>query len=148
MNLIGHVLLPLCSGRAAALILPLALTLACFTNPQPSVLTHTSNLAVRAPESLSIDVLEYTWTFFNFGRHLRITGRVRNNSDQAHQSVTLVLTLMDEKGGIVAKGQTLVFPAYLPPGGEGAFELVNMVTSAGRNLPAGHLLTIARTITQ
>lgn len=135
------------SAPSAVLAAVLALTLACF-NPQPATRTHTSYLAVRAPESLPIDVVEYTWTFFNSGRHIRITGQVRNNSDQAHQSVTLELALVDEKGGVVAKGQTLVFPAYLRPGAEGAFELVGMALSAGRNLPAGRLLTTARTITR
>ena len=133
-------------ARAAALILALAAALACFPNPKPGVLTHTNHWAVRTPESLPIDVVEYTWTFFNQERHIRITGLARNNSNQVHQSVTLNLTLMDEKGEVVAKGQTLIFPAYLRPGGEGTFEMVRMITSTGRNLPAGRLLTTARTI--
>jgi len=135
-------------GRAAvlaALALALALTAACLTGPRPGQ-THTGHWAVRSPESLPIDVVEYAWTFFNSGRHIRLTGRVRNNSDQAHQAVTLELALEDENGRVAAKGQTHVFPAYLPPGGEGAFELVGLVSSAGRNLPAGRLLTTARTL--
>jgi cytochrome c-type biogenesis protein CcmE len=133
-------------GRAAALALALALsfTLAC-ANRQPSTLTHTSQRAVRAPESLPLDVVTYTWTFFNYGRHIRLTGQVRNNSAQAQQSVTLALTLEDERGDAVVKGQTHIFPAYLPPGGEGSFELVGLALSAGRNLPAGRLKTLART---
>jgi len=131
-------------GRAAALA-ALALALACFPNPRPPSPTHTGHWAVRSPESLPLDVVEYTWTFFNSGRHLRLTGRVRNNSDQACQSVTLELSLADEIGKVVAQGQTHVFPAYLPPGAEGTFELVSLVSSAGRNLPAGRLLVTART---
>jgi hypothetical protein len=119
--------------------------MACFPNPQPASPTHTGNWAVRSPESLPLDVVEYTWTFFNYGRHIRLAGRVRNNSDQVHQSVTLELTLTDEKGEVVTQGQTHVFPAYLQPGGEGAFELVSLVSSAGRNLPDGRLVTTART---
>ena len=135
-------------ARAAVLILALAAALACFPKPKPTVLTHTSHWAVRAPESLAIDVVEYTWTFFNKERHIRITGSARNNSGQAYQSVALGLTLTDEKGEVVARGQTLIFPAYLRPGGEGTFEMVNLVTSTGRNLPAGRLLTTARTTAQ
>jgi cytochrome c-type biogenesis protein CcmE len=131
--------------RAAALISALVLISAC-SHSQPEVMTHTSHWAVRAPESLAIDVVGYTWTFFNNGRHIRIVGQVRNNSDQAHQSVTFELTLTDERGDVVARGQTLIFPAYLRPGGEGTFELVSLAASTGRNLPAGRLLTTARTI--
>jgi hypothetical protein len=134
--------------RAAAMALALALPLACLPNPKPAVPTHTGHWAVRSPESLPIDVVEYTWTFFNSGRHVRLTGRIRNNSGQAHQSVSLELTLTDERGKAVAKGQTHVFPAYLPPGSEGEFELVSLASSAGRNLPAGRLLTTARTFSR
>jgi len=124
----------------------LSLILACFfPNPQPDTQTHTSQKALRSPGSLAIDVMEYTWTFFNHSRHLRLVGRVRNNSEQVHQSVTLGLTLMDEKGKMVAQGQTHVYPAYLQPGTEGSFELVAMVISAGQNLSAGHLVTTAQT---
>ncbi|MDR2934737.1 MAG: DUF3426 domain-containing protein [Candidatus Adiutrix sp.] len=135
-------------GRAAALALALALSLACFPNPRPALTTHTGHWAVRSPESLPLDVVEYTWTFFNHGRHIRLSGRVRNNSDQAHQALTLELTLTDERGAVVAHGQTHVFPAFLPPGNEGAFELVGLVSTAGRNLSAGRLLTTARTLPQ
>ena len=134
--------------RAAALLLALAAALACYHNPQPDIMTHTSHWAVRSPGSLPIDVVEYTWTFFNKGRHIRITGQARNNSDQVHQAVTLELTLTDEKGALVAKGQTLIFPAYLRPGATGEFELMSMVTTTGRNLPDGRLLTTARTTAQ
>jgi len=130
----------------AAVLAALALALACLPNPRPASPTHTGHWAVRSPESLPLDVVEYTWTFFNSGRHIRLTGRVRNNSGQAQQSVTLELTLADEIGKVVAKGQTHVFPAYLPPGSEGVFELVGLVSTAGRNLPAGRLLTTARTL--
>jgi len=146
MDRLRPALSPLSLGRAALAALALALALACFPNPRPAVTTHTGHWAVRSPESLPLDVAEYTWTFFNYGRHIRLAGRVRNNSDQAHQSVTLELSLADEFGKVVAKGQTHVFPAYLPPGGEGTFELVSLVSSAGRNLPAGRLLVTARTL--
>jgi len=132
--------------RAAALAALALLVSACFPNPQPANPTHTGHWAVRSPESLPLDVVEYTWTFFNAGRHIRLTGRVRNNSDQAHQAVTLELTLTDEIGKVVAEGQTHVFPAYLPAGSEGSFELVSLVSSAGRNLSAGRLLTSARAL--
>ena len=132
-------------GRAAALVLTAVLALACISNPRPDTLAHTSTWAVRAPESLPIDVLEYTWIFFNHGRHLRLKGQVRNNSDKVHQSVTLGLTLMDEKGEVVAKGQAYVYPAYLRPGSEGSFEMVTMVSTAGRNLKAGRLVVTAQT---
>ena len=145
MNPVQPALLIPRPARAAALILALAAALACFPNPKPTTLTHTSHWAVRTPESLAIDVVEYTWAFFNKERHIRITGLARNNSNQVHQSVTLELALTDEKGEVVAKGQTLIFPAYLRPGGEGTFELMSMVTSTGRNLPAGRLFTTART---
>ena len=146
MNLVRLELLIPRPARIAALLLALAASLACSPYPRPATQTHTSHWAVRSPDSLAIDVVEYTWTFYNNGRHIRITGQVRNNSDQVHQSVTLELTLADERGEAVAKGQTLVFPAYLRPGGIGEFELRSMVTSAGRNLPAGRLLTTARAI--
>ncbi|MDR2725812.1 MAG: DUF3426 domain-containing protein [Candidatus Adiutrix sp.] len=145
MNLIRLVLLTQRPVRAAALFLALAATLACAHNSQPNVLTHTSHWAVRTPDSLAIDVVEYTWAFFNKANHIRITGQVRNNSDQAHQSVTLGLTLTDEKGEVVARGQTFIVPAYLRPGAIGSFELVCMVARTGRNLPEGRLLTTART---
>ena len=135
-------------GRAAALALIAVLTLACFPNPQPDVLTHTGRSAVRTPESLHIDVLEYTWTFFNHARYLRLSGHVRNNSDQAHQAVTLALSLMDEKGEVVAKGQAYIYPAYLRAGAEGTFQMTAMVTKAGRNLSAGRLMTTAWTHNQ
>jgi hypothetical protein len=131
-------------GRAVILALALALTSACLSGRRPDMQSHTSHWAVRAPGSLAIDVVEYTWSFINFGRHIRITGLARNNSNQAYQSVTLGLVLMDERGEAVLQGQALVFPAYLQPGAEGRFELVGMTASKGRNLPGGRLVVTAR----
>ena len=143
MNRIRPAFLILRPVQAAVLALALILIVApACSRSQPAV-THTSHWAVRTPESLAIDVVGYAWTLD--GRRIRIFGQVRNNSDQAHQSVTLVLTLTDERGEVVAKGETAVFPAYLKPGGEGTFDLLSLATSAGRNLPAGRLLTTART---
>ena len=131
--------------RIIVLFLIVPVALACSPNPRLDTQTHTSRRAVRSPESLPIDVLEYTWTFFNHGRHLRLVGLVRNNSDRPYQAVTLKLTLEDERGNVVAKGQTYAHPAYLRPGAEGSFELVSMTILTGRNLPAGRLVTTALT---
>jgi hypothetical protein len=73
---------------------------------------------------------------------------VRTNSNQAYQSVSLGLALMDERGQVVAQGLSYVYPAYLRPGAEGSFELVAMVSTAARTLPAGRLMVTARTNAQ
>ena len=129
---------------AALAVLALALT-ACLTNQQPKITSHTSTTALRGENSLPVDVVEYTWTFFNYGHHLRLTGRVRNNSAEAYQAVALRTALLDETGAAVVQGTANVYPTYLRPGGEGSFELVVMVVSPGRNLAAGHLVTTAVT---
>lgn len=121
----------------------LILAAAC-AGRQPQVMVHTSTTAERLPDSLPIDVVEYTWTFFNYGDHIRLSGRVRNNSAEAYQAVSIQATLLDEVGATVAQGRAYVYPAYLRPGAEGSFEFVDMPQrSGGQNLPNGRLTTRA-----
>ena len=134
------------AGRSIAALAVLSLaalpTAACPVK-QPETLAHTSTAAERSPTSLPLDVEEYTWSFFNYAKHIRISGRVRNNSAEACQAVSLQVELKDEAGTTVAQGLAYIYPTYLRPGGEGFFEVVDMPKPNHQNLPAGRLVTTA-----
>ncbi|UQZ91035.1 hypothetical protein C4J81_18150 [Deltaproteobacteria bacterium Smac51] len=84
------------------------------------------DVAERAPGSLDFDVIDYRWSYFNDGAHIRIKGTARNNSTAAYQSVTLQGVLYDQKGRLVAHGTSYLAPTYLKPGATGDFEIVGI----------------------
>lgn len=84
------------------------------------------NVAERAPDSLAIDVVDFDWTYFNDGYHLKLSGTVRNNTGAPIQAVTLGCTLYDEVGRPVGRGESYLSPTYLPDGSEGSFEITIM----------------------
>lgn len=86
------------------------------------------NVAERAPGSLGLDVLEYSWTFLNDGAHIRVRGTVRNNSGAPFQSVTLHAMLYDQKERLLARGSSYIAPTYLKPGAVGDFEFVTVAS--------------------
>jgi hypothetical protein len=129
---------------AAGLFLLLTIS-ACLTGNTPKEVSQSSEAAERNQDSLAIDVENYTWTFFNYGQHIRITGRVVNNSDEPYQAVTMSLVLYDDKTNkIVAKGRAFIYPTYLKPGGTGEFEFVDMPSAA--TLTKSRLVTEAKTL--
>ncbi|MDR1922069.1 MAG: FxLYD domain-containing protein [Candidatus Adiutrix sp.] len=85
-----------------------------------------SDVSEMAPGGLEIMVMDFSWTYFNEGVHMRIAGTVRNNTGQPQQAVMLSAVLYDERGTPSAQGTSYVTPTYLPVGAQGRFEIVAM----------------------
>ena len=85
-----------------------------------------ANVSEREPDSLAIDVVDFDWTYFNDGIHLRLSGKVRNNTGAPIQAVTLKCMMYDEIGRPVGQSESYLSPTYLPDGGEGSFEVTIM----------------------
>ncbi|MDR2945688.1 MAG: FxLYD domain-containing protein [Candidatus Adiutrix sp.] len=85
-----------------------------------------SDVALRVPETLALDVVNFTWAYLNGGGHMRFTGTVRNNTGAPVQAVTFSAVAYDEAGRPVGQGDSFLAPTYLPEGAEGSFEITVM----------------------
>ncbi|MDR2945689.1 MAG: FxLYD domain-containing protein [Candidatus Adiutrix sp.] len=83
----------------------------------------TANVIERAPNSLQVDVTDFSWAYLPNGR-LEITGRAQNNTRRDQYQVTFFAMLFDEAGAPVALGESAVSPVLLPAGGQGSFRIV------------------------
>lgn len=108
--------------------------------------TLTANVFETDPSGLTIDVVSLDWTYYNSGAHIRITGRVRNNSGQPQQAVTLYGQAFDEKGASILSGRSFITPTYLAPGAEGEFEFSGIIRPGMDKIKFIRLKTQARVL--
>jgi hypothetical protein len=113
---------------------------------QPGPAALTENITTRAEGSLPVDVLDYQWSYFNNGAHIRVIGRVRNNGAEPLQAVTFKAAIHDENGRFMAEGACFLYPTFLSPGGEADFEIVGLParTSGIRFINLVTLATVLR----
>ncbi|MDR2934736.1 MAG: FxLYD domain-containing protein [Candidatus Adiutrix sp.] len=107
-----------------------------------------ADLAELAPVSLKVEVQDFRWNYSSTGQALTVSGRVRNNTGTAQETVFLYAMLFDETGRAVGLGEARVNPEPLPGGGEGDFSLTVKTSRprSGQKGPIRHLrlLTNAR----
>jgi len=100
------------------------------------------NVAEREPDTLAVEVVDFSWNYINDGYHLRLSGTVRNNSGAPVQAVTLKCMLYDEVGRPLGYSESYLAPTYLPDGAEGTFE-VTVMPSRTRGVEHVRLVTRA-----
>jgi hypothetical protein len=129
----------------------LALLLAvpgCITHEPP--LTKAPDLEANTsemlPDSLPVEVTEFTWAILNEGAHLRVTGQTRNVGPEPLQSITLTGQVLDQGGRALGQGTATIYPTYLPVGKGGSFEITIMMPRDRKDIKFINLRTRAVTL--
>ena len=122
----------------------------------PGCLTHEPRLqktpdleadtSEMLPDSLPVEVTEFTWALLNNGAHLRVTGQARNVGPEPLQSITLTGLVLDQEGRSVGQGAATIYPSYLPVGKGGSFEITIMMPRDRKDIKFINLRTRAVTL--
>lgn len=134
----------------ALLVLSLALTAGCLgtrskLGQKIEAAMLTENVVEVDPESLAFEVVDFEWAYYNEGAHIRITGKLRNDTGRNQQAVSLYVIAYDEHGGLVTQGRSFVTPTFIPPGGEGDFQ-INGLPSRTKGIQFLRLVVSARVL--
>lgn len=102
-----------------------------------------ANVSESNPKGLNFEVEDLNWSYYKERSMIKVTGKVRNNTGQPQQAVTLHGVVLDEKGAGVLSGRSFLNPTYLPESAVAEFEYIGLVEPGMKDIKFIKLITTA-----